>query len=466
MKTSIATVSIPGNLREKLDAIAIAGFDGIEIFEQDFIADAGSPREIGNLVRDHGLEITLFQPFRDFEGLTGDLRTRAFDRARHKFDTMAELGTDLMLVCSSVHPAALGGIDRAADDFAELGAIAAGRGLRVGFEALAWGRHVNDHRDAWEIVRRADHPNVGLILDSFHTLSRRIGTDTIRRIPGDRIFYVQLADAPLIDMNLLYWSRHYRCMPGEGDLPVTDFLRAVAATGYGGPISLEIFNDQFRGGRPEGLAVDGYRSLVAIADDVRRSEPGIAATGPALPGRIAVEGVEFIEFATNDDEAEELAAMLRAMGFVHAGDHRSKKVALWQQGEIRIVLNSETSGFARSAYLMHGTSICDIGLRVDDAGNTVFARGGAARGALQPAGGAGRDRDPGHPQRRGQHPAFHRRQRRSRGGLGDRVRRDRGRARRWGRAGGRAGADRSCRRDDELRRDAELVAVLHVDLRA
>lgn len=371
MKTSIATVSISGNLREKLEAIAKAGFTGIEIFEQDFIADTGTPREIGQLIRDHGLEITLFQPFRDFEGLTGELRRKAFDRARYKFDTMNELGTDLILVCSTVHPQALGGIDRSADDFAELGEIAKAQDIRVGFEALAWGRHVNDHRDAWEIVRRADHPNIGLIVDSFHTLARKIDPNTIRRIPGDKIFFVQLADAPLIDMDLLYWSRHFRNMPGEGDLPVADFMRAVAATGYDGPVSLEIFNDQFRGGRPEGLARDGYRSLVALMDDVRRAEPDIRIEMPEIPARVGVEGVAFIEFATRGEEADALAALLRSMGFSHVGDHVAKKVALWQQGDIRIVLNTETSGFASSAYIMHGTTICDVGLSVASASDTT-----------------------------------------------------------------------------------------------
>lgn len=367
MKTSIATVSISGNLREKLDAIAKAGFDGIEIFEQDFLADTGTPREIGDMIRDHGLEITLFQPFRDFEGLTGDLRKRAFDRAQYKFDTMAELGTDLILVCSSVHPDALGGIDRAAEDFAELGEIAAERDMHVGYEALAWGRHVNDYRDAWEIVRRADHPNIGLILDSFHTLARKIDPNTIRRIPSDKIFFVQLADAPLIDMDLLYWSRHFRNMPGEGDLAVTEFMRAVAATGYDGPISLEIFNDQFRGGRPEGLARDGYRSLVALMDDVRKAEPDIRVKVPDIPDRIRVDGVEFIEFASRGDEAQALSKILQTMGFAHVGDHIAKKVALWQQGNIRVILNQETTGFANSAYITHGTTICDVGLKVEDA---------------------------------------------------------------------------------------------------
>ncbi|CAM9965268.1 unnamed protein product, partial [Chrysoparadoxa australica] len=362
---------ISGTLREKLTAIAKAGFDGIEIFEQDFIADAGSPRQIGDMIRDQGLEITLFQPFRDFEGLTGDLRRRAFDRARHKFDTMAELGTDRILICSSTHPQALGGIDRAAEDFAELGAIAADYGIHVGYEALAWGRHVNDHRDAWEIVRRADHPNIGVILDSFHTLARRIDPNTIRRIPSDKITFVQLADAPQIDMDLLYWSRHFRNMPGEGDLPVTDFMRAVAATGYDGWISLEIFNDQFRSGRPLELARDGYRSLVATMDDVRRAEPDIRVDLPEMPARVTVEGVEFIEFATRGAEAEALQALQRTMGFTHIGNHISKKVSLWQQGEIRVVLNKETTGFANSVYTTTGTSLCDVGLRVASAAQTT-----------------------------------------------------------------------------------------------
>ena len=387
MKTSIATVSISGNLREKLAAIAKAGFKGIEIFEQDFIADEGSPREIGDMIRDHGLEITLFQPFRDFEGLPGGLREKAFDRAKHKFDTMLELGTDLVLMCSSCHPQALGGIDRAADDFAELGAIAADRGVRVGYEALAWGRHVNDHRDAWEVVRRADHPNIGLILDSFHTLSRKIDPETIRRIPGDKIFFVQLADAPLIDMDLLYWSRHFRNMPGEGDLPVADFMRAVAATGYNDWISLEIFNDQFRGGSAEGLSRDGYRSLVALMDRVAKTEPDIAIGVPNLPDPVRVEGVAFIEFATRGKEADALARLLAAMGFVHVGDHIAKKLALWQQGDIRVVLNAEETGFADTAYTLHGTSICDIGLEVASAADTVTrAEALAATPFSQPVG--------------------------------------------------------------------------------
>lgn len=371
MKTSIATVSVAGSLREKLEAIAQAGFDGVEIFEQDFIADEGSPRDVGRMIRDHGLDITLFQPFRDFEGLAGDLRTKAFDRAKRKFDVMQELGTDLVLFCSSTHPQALGGIDRAADDFAKLGEIAAAHSIRVGYEALAWGRHVNDHRDAWEIVRRADHPNIGLILDSFHTLARNIDPETIRRIPGDKIFFVQLADAPRIDMDLLYWSRHFRNMPGEGDLDVTAFTRAVMAAGYSGPVSLEIFNDQFRGGRPKGVAQDGHRSLIALMDDVRRSEPECDIGLPHFPPRSDVKGVAFIEFASRGADARKLDTLLAGLGFVRVGRHKSKVLTLWQQGDIRILVNEDPNDLASSIYASHGTSIYDIGLSVETATDTA-----------------------------------------------------------------------------------------------
>ena len=371
MKTSIATVSISGDLKEKLAAIAAAGFDGVEIFENDFLAFDGTPAEVGKMIRDHGLEITLFQPFRDFEGMPEPQRARTFDRAERKFDLMQELGTDLMLICSNVSPLSLGGIDRAAADFRELGERAAKRGLRVGYEALAWGRHINDHRDAWEIVRRADHPNIGLILDSFHTLARKIDVASIRAIPGDRIFIVQLADAPLIDMDLLYWSRHFRNMPGEGDLPVTDFMRAVAATGYDGSLSLEIFNDQFRGGSPKSISIDGRRSLVYLMDQVKRSEPGIAIVVPDMPDRISVEGVEFIEFAASEDEAQDLAALLMTMGFAETARHKSKEVSVYRQGGINIVINTEKDGLAHSSYIMHGATAYAVGLKVEDASATV-----------------------------------------------------------------------------------------------
>src|SRR5262249_25815725 len=161
MKHSIATVSLSGDLAEKLDAIAGAGFKGVEIFEADLLSFDGTPADVRKRVADLGLEIITFQPFRDFEGMPPESRERIFARAERKFALMGELGCALLLVCSNVSPQSLGGINRAAADLHALGERAARHGMRVGFEALAWGRHINDYRDAWEAVRRADHVAIG-----------------------------------------------------------------------------------------------------------------------------------------------------------------------------------------------------------------------------------------------------------------------------------------------------------------
>src|SRR6185503_6455938 len=237
MKTAIATVCLSGALDEKLEAIARAGFKRVEIFENDLLTFNGSPNDVRRMIEDAGLETITFQPIRDFEGMPEGRRERAFSRAERKFDVMQALDCDLLLICSNVSPDSLGGIERAAADLRELGERAHKRGLRIAFEALAWGRHINDYRDSWEAVRRADHPAVGLVLDTFHILARGTDLGTIRAIPRDRIFLVQVADAPRLDMDYLSWSRHYRNFPGQGDLPLDNFMLTLLATGYDGLFS-------------------------------------------------------------------------------------------------------------------------------------------------------------------------------------------------------------------------------------
>lgn len=371
MKLGIATVCISGNLHEKLEAIAAAGFEAVEIFENDLIAHPGSPGEVRRICADLRLRIVTCQPFRDFEGMPAARRERTFDRAERKFDLLQELGTDLLFVCSSVSPEAEGGISRLSDDFAELAERAARRGLRVGYEALAWGRHISDYRDAWEIVRRAAQPNLGVILDSFHIFSRGHELSTMRSIPGDRIFLVQVADAPRLQMDPLSWSRHWRCLPGQGDFDLPGFMDALLATDYIGDLTLEIFNDRFRAGSARSVARDGHRSLIWLLDEAttRRGRP-VAGHAP-LPGAAPVLGVEFIEFAVDESERSGFEALLSALGFAHVGRHRSKDVALWQQGQIRIVVNSDKEGFAHSYQITHGTSVCAMALKVPDAQATL-----------------------------------------------------------------------------------------------
>jgi len=352
MKTSIATVSINGTLKEKIHAIAKAGFDGVEIFENDFLTNNLSPKEVKKLVKDHGLEITLFQPFRDFEGMPDQHRKRAFDRAKKKFEIMEELDTNLILICSNTSNISLGGIDRAANDFYELGEIAKERSIKVGYEALAWGKYINDHRDAWEIVRRANHENVGIILDSFHTLSKKIDLNSISSIPAEKIFIVQLADAPSHNMDLLYWSRHFRNMPGQGDLPISDFMNALDRTGYDGYLSLEIFNDSYRSGPREQIAKDGKKSLVSL-------------TTKNNLDKVLINNIEFIEFSVEEKNITELEIIFELMGFKKIGKHKTKLIKLFMFDEVKIIINYENSPLVKEGR-KQGPYPYAYGIKVED----------------------------------------------------------------------------------------------------
>ncbi|MDH1265953.1 3-dehydroshikimate dehydratase QuiC [Pseudomonas sp. GD03944] len=384
MQRSIATVSLSGTLPEKLEAISAAGFDGVEIFENDLLYYDGSPRDVRRMCADLGIAITLFQPFRDFEGCRRDRLARNLDRAERKFDLMQELGTDLVLVCSNVAADSLGDEGILVDDLRLLAEHAGARGLRIGYEALAWGRHVNTYQQVWSLVRQADHPALGVILDSFHTLSLKGDPTAIREIPCDKIFFVQMADAPILAMDVLEWSRHFRCFPGQGEFDLPGFLAPIIQTGYSGPLSLEIFNDGFRAAPPRANAADGLRSLLYLEEKTRALLQKDAASANldilfAPPVASRYDGIEFLEFAVDEAVGAKLAHWLERLGFARAGQHRSKDVSLLRQGDINIVLNAEPYSFAHNFFESHGPSLCATALRVKD-GATALQRACDFRG--------------------------------------------------------------------------------------
>jgi 4-hydroxyphenylpyruvate dioxygenase len=347
-RTGIATVCLSGTLEDKLAAAAAAGFDGVEIFENDLIASPASPGRVRQQCADLGLSVDLYQPFRDFEAVPPQVFAANLRRAERKFDVMERLGAPMVLVCSSVSPESVDDDDLAAEQLHTLASRAAERGLRVAYEALAWGRSVHTYQHAWEIVRRADHPALGVCLDSFHVLSRDSDPAGIRDIPGDKVFFLQLADAPRLEMDVLQWSRHHRLFPGQGAFDLTAFLGHVLATGYQGPWSLEVFNDVFRQADPWRAGVDAMRSLLFLGESMTVPKPAmptpaVAASrvpAPDLPAAPELAGHAFTELAVDEVSGPEVERALAAMGFAHTGQHRSKPVQLWQQGGARVLLNA------------------------------------------------------------------------------------------------------------------------------
>ena len=266
MRTSIATVCLSGTLTDKLHAAADAGFDGVEVFEPDLVASPGEP---GGDRGAGGPAGPLARPVPAVPGRRrchrgrvraraaagpGEVRPDAATGHRHHARVQQRRHRD---------DRRRRGVGR---QLRRLGEAAAEHGVRIAFEALAWGRYVDDYRRAWRIVELADHDAVGVCLDSFHILSRGHDPAAIEEIPGRKVFFLQLADAPALSMDVLSWSRHHRLFPGEGAFDLGSFLAHVLRTGYDGPLSLEVFNDVFRQTEVGRTARQARRSLTWLED--------------------------------------------------------------------------------------------------------------------------------------------------------------------------------------------------------
>ncbi|MCU1540472.1 MAG: sugar phosphate isomerase/epimerase and 4-hydroxyphenylpyruvate protein [Arthrobacter sp.] len=363
MRTGIATVCLSGTLREKMQACAVAGFDGIEIFEQDLVTSPLSPEDVQGMAADLGLSLDLYQPFRDFDSVPEELLAGNLRRAEAKFRLMSRLGMDTILVCSNVATASIDDDGLRAEQLSRLAGLAADHGVKVAYEALAWGKYVNDYEHAHRLVQAVDHPNLGTCLDSFHILSRDWDTAPIEGFDPDKIFFIQVADAPKLSLDVLSWSRHYRVFPGEGQFELAKFLGHAVRAGYTGPVSLEVFNDVFRQSDVERTAVDAMRSLIWLEEQTAKWLDAAPATGgpdgkaargaPARRRRYPMElatlpqvaepaGFNFAEVRTADTAA--LETLLGQLGFASNGRHRTKNVQLWTMGHARVIINEEAAG--------------------------------------------------------------------------------------------------------------------------
>ncbi len=379
MRKSIATVSLSGLLADKLTAIARAGFDGVEVFDNDLVASPLSPREVAARCADLGLTVELFQPLRDIESLPPELFEEALHRMRVKLAVMEQLGVSTVLACSNVRPDAVADRDLAAAQLHAVGELAAEHGVTVAYEALAWGRHVNRVGQAWDAVVRADHPAVTLAVDTFHMLARGDGGSALAGVPGERIGFLQVADAPLLEMSVLEWSRHFRCFPGQGALDVTGVVAAVLRAGYRGPLSLEVFSDVVREVEPGTTARDAMRSLLFLEDQLAGVVRGPAAELVSAAPPPAQTDAAFLEVASprGDDTTGRL---LQGLGFEPVGRHRTKAVTWWRNGDAHVVVNESdpTPGALATAV---GVTAPPVGAVADRAKDLLWPAVDAMRAA-------------------------------------------------------------------------------------
>ena len=279
------TISLPGTLPMKLAAIRAAGFTQVMISAKDLASHVdGIPAAI-ETVRASGLKVTGFQVLRDFEGLSGNLHDYKVGVAKSMLEMCAALGSHVLLVCSSTSTHATGDPDVLARDLRKLAMLALPFGIRVAYEGLSWGRHVNEFTQAWDIVCRADFPNLGLGLDSFHVFATKTPLDMIDLLDPEKIFLVQLADFMWNEIRSveerITTARTFRVFPGEGahSEAVAALVTQLDQIGYSGDYSFEVFNDDYQQMPLATVAARAYASALWIGEDVlKRSIP--------LPGQL------------------------------------------------------------------------------------------------------------------------------------------------------------------------------------
>jgi sugar phosphate isomerase/epimerase len=281
------TISLAGTLETKLAAIRQGGFSQVMLSARDIAGHDGGLEAAARLVRDSSLRVSGFQVLRDFEGLSGHLHEYKIDVAKSMLEMCHAVGAKVLLVCSSTSTHATNDPAALARDLRKLAMLALPLGIRIAYEGLSWGRHINEFTAAWDIVCRADAPNLGIGIDSFHAFATQTSLADLELLDPDKIFLVQLADFMWNEIRSVEeridTARHFRVFPGEGvhSAALAELVLRLDALGYRGDYSFEVFNDDYQQMPLPTVAQRARRSALWLGDEVlRRSAP--------LPGRMTL----------------------------------------------------------------------------------------------------------------------------------------------------------------------------------
>ena len=274
------TITMAGSLDAKLSAMQQAGFSQVMLMARDLVGHPGGVSEAVKVIHASGLRPTGFQVLRDFEGLSGHLHSYKVDIAKSMLEMCAATGSKVLLVCSSTSRHATEDLDHIARDLRKLAMLALPLGIQVAFEALSWGRSVNEFTTAWDVVCRADCPNLGIGLDSFHIFAAKTSLDAIEDLDPEKIFLVQLSDfmwneTPTFEERMTT-ARTFRVFPGEGvhSEDLADLVIRLDRIGYRGDYSFEVFNDDYQQLPLSTVAERAKKSATWLHNDVlHRSAP-------------------------------------------------------------------------------------------------------------------------------------------------------------------------------------------------
>ncbi len=274
------TISLAGPIEAKLEAMQNAGFSQVMLKANDLVGHPQGLQAAVKAVKASGLRGTGFQVLRDFEGLSGHLHDYKVDIAKSMLEMAAALDCKVLLACSSVSAHATQDLDKIAKDLRKLAMLAVPFGIKIAYEGLSWGRTINEFTTSWDVVCRADAPNLGICVDSFHVLAAKTPLEELDFLDPQKIFLVQLADFMWEETKSfeerMQTARTFRVFPGEGvhNDGLVEIVTRLDRLGYSGDYSFEVFNDDYLNLPLPLVAQRARKSATWLAEDVlRRSTP-------------------------------------------------------------------------------------------------------------------------------------------------------------------------------------------------
>ncbi len=237
--------TMKASLEDDVRNAAAAGFDGLELWgaKLDRYLAARSASELKAMLAAAKLPPLSINSIED--ATFSPDRKAVLERCREWSALSAEIGNPVIVVVPGVAPQGMGEeeiVRRSAAELRELCDIAAPRGVRLAFEMIGGqGRSVADVSRAQQVVRAADRPNLGLVIDTFHAFVGGSTMDALRRVDRRLIDIVHINDAEPRPVSELRDS--HRLFPGDGAMPLDGLLGALV--GYDGLVSVEIFRPAY-----------------------------------------------------------------------------------------------------------------------------------------------------------------------------------------------------------------------------
>lgn len=370
MKLSISTHLLTGDLDSKFRQAADAGFTWIDINEADVISTDLSSRDISKLAQRFGLSVNKYQPFYDLEGARSEKKEQNFSHFEFFLKTASSLNASMVLIGSSPSTDPSIDFDDIVEDLKRAAERADYYGLKIAYLGMPWASRIANELQAYEVVEAVNHQSFGLALNSYFSLADGSKSAKLKSFDMSKVFSVQIADAPLSQFDISQLKQEFACLPDLGELNLPSFIKILCEAGYDGFWSLARMGKN--SGNDRNTARNGYRALLNVLDRSADLMPRNSQTKvKPLADRAKLGGIEFLEFAVDEQSAEDMRDLLKSMAFRLERAHKNQPIEFWRQGAINIVLNLSNKGFASEVFKRNGPGLCDLGLRVHDANKTI-----------------------------------------------------------------------------------------------